>query len=326
MIKLATVGTSGICEKFISSAFRCGKFSLEAVYSRKEETAVSFAEKFGCSRIFTSLEKMADDKNIDAVYIASPNAFHFSQSLLFLENGKHVLCEKPAVCCEDELKTLVAAAEKNGVVYMEAIIPRHTSFYRDVKSAFSQIGRVQLARLDFSQYSSRMARFLSGERVNIFDMSLYAGTLMDLGVYCVYAAVDFLGEPKNIVAGKNLLPGGADGSGYAVFEYEDFSAVLTYSKTGQGSLGSEIIGEKAALKIKNIHQYSGSALVLNGEEMPVSGYPSVTELMSGEAERFAAYIENFEENREDYYSALSLAEKVHRCMDRIKASAKLEYK
>lgn len=58
--------------------------------------------------------------------------------------------------------------------------------------------------------------FLSGEKINILDMSLCAGTLMDLGVYCVYGTIDFLGVPNQIYANTHYLPNGADGSGMAV--------------------------------------------------------------------------------------------------------------
>ncbi|MBQ8029143.1 MAG: Gfo/Idh/MocA family oxidoreductase [Clostridia bacterium] len=325
MIKLATVGTSEICRNFLNSAFLTKEFSLEAVYSRKEETGLSFAKEFGCRRVFTSLEEMASDEKIEAVYIASPNAFHFSQSKIFLENGKHVICEKPAVTCRKEFEELKEIADEKGLIYMEAIIPRHAESYCAVKKAFSSIGRVQSARLDFCQYSSWMPRFLKGERVNIFDMSLHAGTLMDLGVYCVFAAVDFFGVPEKITAFKTLLPGGADGSGCAVFEYDGFNAVLTYSKTGQGSLGSEIIGENSALKIRHISKYSGVSVINADEEKEICGLFSVNELMKGEAQRFADYILRFEENKADYFSASELSKNVHGCLDEIKKSARLKY-
>lgn len=322
MIKLATVGTSNICEHFLNAAALTNKYTLRAVYSRNYETGIAFSEKFGCRTVFTDLEKMAKSDLIDAVYIASPNSFHYNQSKIFLENGKHVICEKPITACLAEYVELKDLADKNGLIYMEAIMPLHTNHYSKVKGAFSKIGKPVLARFDFSQRSSRMDAFLRGEHVNIFDMSLKAGTLMDLGVYCVYAAIDFLGVPRKITANAHFLHNGADGSGTAVFDYGDFSAILTYTKTAQGFLGSEIIGEKGILKISSVSQYTGVSVVINGQEEIVTEFPTRTEIMSGEAENFAKFIEN---RSYEYEKISKMCFNVHKCMDEIKNKAEIRY-
>ena len=69
---------------------------------------------------------------------------------------------------------------------MEAIIPIYNSSRRLIKNALKEIGNISMVKIDYCQRSSRYDRFMNGEHVNIFDMSLHAGTLMDLGVYCVY--------------------------------------------------------------------------------------------------------------------------------------------
>ena len=92
MIRFATVGTSLITEKCLKALKLSGRFEHAAVYSRKYETGAAFAEKVGCATVFTNMEELAKSDRIDAVYIATPNVFHFEQSRLFLENGKHVIC------------------------------------------------------------------------------------------------------------------------------------------------------------------------------------------------------------------------------------------
>ena len=93
-IRFGIVGTSKITEEFLKSAKKLDEFVLGAVYSRKEETAREFALKYDAENIFTDLEEMAKSDLIDAVYIASPNSFHYEQSKMFLCNKKHVFCEK----------------------------------------------------------------------------------------------------------------------------------------------------------------------------------------------------------------------------------------
>lgn len=325
MINIGTVGTSGICESFIEGLKLAGGYKLNAVYSRGEKTGKAFATKHNCDNVFTDLTKMAAWDGIDAVYIATPNLFHFEQSKLFLENGKNVICEKPITTNADEYIELKKIADNNKLIYMEAIIPIHTDHYRDVKAAVAAIGNITAAKLDFFQRSSRLDAFLRGEHVNIFDMSLHAGTLMDLGVYCVYAAVDLLGVPKNIYASAHYLKNGADGSGAALFEYDNFSATLSYSKICQGGTASEIIGEKGSVIIERVSQYAGVTLLKDGKETKVAGFFSKAELMSGEAKKFASYITDLAGYSKDYEKASDMCLSVHKCMDEIKRKAKIIY-
>lgn len=325
MIRLATVGTSNICKKFLSGMMLTGEFELKAIYSRKYETGVSFAKDYEVSRIYTNLEEMARCDDIDAVYIASPNVFHAEQSRIFLENGKHVICEKPiATRCEDyrELKKL---ADSKSLIYMEAMISRHNEDYDKIKDALKQIGNIVFAKIDYCQRSSRLDSYNNGENVNIFDMTLHAGTLMDLGVYCVSGAVDLLGMPDKIRADKYTLRNGADGAGYAIFDYESFPAILTYCKTGAGHTGSEIVGDKGALKIEMISQYAGVTLVTENESRIISDFKSKAEQMRSEAKHFANYILHYEEYKKEYDSISKLTHDVQKCMDIIKEEAGLIY-
>ena len=88
IIRFGVIGTSEITKIFLKGAKLVEKFKLAAVYSRKEETAREFADKYGVKTIFTSLEEMAKSDEIDAVYIASPNSFHAKQAIIFMKNKK----------------------------------------------------------------------------------------------------------------------------------------------------------------------------------------------------------------------------------------------
>ena len=325
MIRLATIGTSGICSDFLSGMALTNEYTLSAVYSRTLDTGNAFAKKHGCTKVFTNLNEMAESSEIDAVYIASPNKFHAEQSRIFLQHGKHVLCEKPIVTNLDEYIELKALADNNGLIYCEAIKPIFIRHYSAVKEALKEIGEISIARIDFSQRSSRLDAFLSGENVNIFNPALCAGTFMDLGIYCVWGAVDLFGKPKSITAQKSLLHNGADGAGAAIFDYGKFLAILTYSKTGQSFMGSEIIGESGTLKIGSISQYSDVTLIKNGKEIPIAPILSKAEQMQGEAQRFADYINNFEQTSSDYNAFSKQCLIVHSCMEQIRNSAQIKF-
>ncbi|MGL5603702.1 MAG: Gfo/Idh/MocA family protein, partial [Plesiomonas sp.] len=96
MIRFAVIGTNWISHKFCQAAHSSGRLQLSAVYSRELITAQAFAEEYSTPcNFYTDIAAMAADPELDAVYIASPNALHYPQAALFLQHGKHVISEKP---------------------------------------------------------------------------------------------------------------------------------------------------------------------------------------------------------------------------------------
>ncbi len=324
MISYATIGTSFIAQQFVTGANATGKLKLAAVYSRSSDTGLAFAQKFGCNKVYTSLENLARDDNIDAVYVASPNVFHAEQSEFLLRAGKHVICEKPITTSADEYKRLKLIADQKGLIYIEAMIPIYNTSRPRIKAALGEIGNIAMAKIDYCQRSSRYDRFMRGEHVNIFDMSLHAGTLMDLGVYCVYAAVDLFGMPKTIKASASFLKNGADGSGAAIFEYDTFTACLSYSKTGQSVAPTEIVGDSGSVIMETAVYYQDAYLVKDGKKTPLFDDVSKETLMGYEALALCDFIKG---NRlDEYQQNCKICLDVHTCMDKIKKSANIIYK
>lgn len=324
MIKYATIGTSFIAEQFVKGANATDRLQLVAVYSRKYDTGIAFAQKFGCDRVYTSLEEIANDSQIEAVYIASPNSLHAQQSEFLLNAGKHIICEKTITTSADEYRRIKSLADSKGLIYMEAIIPIYNTSRGRIKAAINQIGNIAMAKIDYCQRSSRYDRFISGEQVNIFDMSLHAGTLMDLGVYCVYAAVDLFGIPNSIKASASFLSNGADGSGVAVFVYDKFSACLTYSKTGQSIAPTEIVGDSGSVIMETAVYYQDAYLIKQGKKTPLFDNVSKETLMGYEAIAFCDFING--RHLDEYNKNSNLCLAVHTCMDKIKQEAKICYK
>ena len=94
-IRFGIIGTNTITEQFLKAAMSLESFKLNAIYSRTEERGLEFASKYGVEYIYTNLEQLLKDDVVDAMYIASPNAYHAKQAILCLNHQKHVLCEKP---------------------------------------------------------------------------------------------------------------------------------------------------------------------------------------------------------------------------------------
>lgn len=156
MLRFGTIGSGWIVDEYIHGAKDSGLWELTAVYSRTAERAQAFAQKHGAPLWFTDLEEMAASPQIDAVYIASPNALHFEQCKLFLERGKHVLCEKPLCAQGDKVAQLQQLAQERGLVFLEAIMYLHLPQRKILEDALGQLGKLSLVKLDFCQRSSKL--------------------------------------------------------------------------------------------------------------------------------------------------------------------------
>ncbi len=302
MIKLATIGTSSICESFIKAVKTTDRFVLEAAYSRSNVKAKAFAEKHGFKRAFSDLEEMASDPHLDAVYIASPNSLHYEQCKLFLENKKHVICEKPIVLRLSELKELQEIAAKNNVILMEALISVHTGYAKEIKNAVSEIGEINSAEFIFCKISSRWNEYNEGKFINVFERTMGGGALYDLGVYPVYAAVYLFGEPKDVVSENSFDERGNNLSGYARLIYDGFEVKVSYSKSFDDLRVSKIIGENGVIDIGLISMFSSASL----KDRALSPEAERTSFMAFEANDFADYISGEKLESYKYFSDLAV--------------------
>src|SRR5687768_18545550 len=95
LIRWGVAATGGIAAQFAAAMPTAVGGEIVAVASRSTANAQAFGDRFGIARRHASYESLAADPEVDVVYVASPHACHAADTLLFLEAGKHVLCEKP---------------------------------------------------------------------------------------------------------------------------------------------------------------------------------------------------------------------------------------
>ncbi|MDR1336795.1 MAG: Gfo/Idh/MocA family oxidoreductase [Tannerella sp.] len=254
-VHFGIVGTNFISDWVITGGREDGRFEAVAVYSRSEERGRAFAAKYGIPHVFTSLEAMASSPLIDAVYIASPNACHADQSILCMQHGKHVLCEKPLASNAAEVRRMMTAAADCRVTLMEAMKPTLTPGFRALQAALPEIGTVRQYFACFCQYSSRYDKLKEGVVLNAFRPELSNGAVMDIGVYTLYPMAVLFGRPRTIQASVVKLYTGADGHGCVNFTYDGgFNATVLYSKIVDSRLPSEIQGENGRITLDRIQQ------------------------------------------------------------------------
>lgn len=253
-IRFGVIGTNFITDWVIAGAKQDERFELVAVCSRTQERANEFAAKYDIPYTFTSLEEMVASPLIDAVYIATPNYLHASQSILCMKHGKHVLCEKPMASNAYEVKQMIAASRQYGVTLMEAMKPTLTPNFRVLREALPKAGVIRRYFASYCQYSSRYDKFKEGIVLNAFKPELSNGAMMDIGVYTVYPMVVLFGRPNRISASGVVLSTGTDGQGAVNFEYEGMNATVLYSKIANSSLPTEIEGEDGNFMLDKINQ------------------------------------------------------------------------
>ena len=254
-VRFGVVGTNFISDWVIAGAREDPRFELVAVCSRTRERGEEFAARHAIPNVFTSLDEMASSPLIDAVYIASPNFMHASQSILCMNHGKHVLCEKPLASNAREAREMIEASERYGVALMEAMKPTMTPHFRALADNLARVGTVRRYFASYCQYSSRYDRFKAGELPNAFNPAMSNGAIMDIGVYTIYPMVVLFGRPDRISASAVMLSSGVDGQGAVDFSYGgSMQATVLYSKIADSRLRSEVQGEQGLISLDTINR------------------------------------------------------------------------
>lgn len=252
-VNFAIIGTSNITETFLEAAGSVKDFNLKAVYSRSKEKAEEYAKKHGAELSFDSLDELASHKEVDAVYIASPNSLHASQSIQMMRSGKHVLCEKTIASNLREFDEMQKTAFENRVVLLEAMRSVFSPGFEVIRNNLSRLGTIRRASFQYCQYSSRYDKFKNGIVENVFNPAFSAGALMDLGVYCVHPLVALFGMPCKVTGSCLKLSNGVDGAGTVLVEYDGMQGELIYSKITASNIPSQIQGEDGTMVIQEIH-------------------------------------------------------------------------
>lgn len=253
-IRFAIIGTNWITERFLQAALETEEFILAAVYSRTEDKGKAFAAKYADPKVYTDLEAMLQDDEIDAVYIASPNSYHVDQAILCMNHGKHVLCEKPMASNAAEVSAMIEAAKKNDVLLMEAMKSTLMPNFKTVRDNLYKLGPIRRYFASYCQYSSRYDAYKEGTVLNAFNPEYSNGSLMDLGIYCLYPMVTLFGKPDAVKASGYILSSGVDGEGSLLLSYPEMDAVIMHSKISDSYAPTEIQGENGTMIIDKINQ------------------------------------------------------------------------
>jgi xylose dehydrogenase (NAD/NADP) len=203
--RFALLSTAAINEALLGGARDTDLVVIVGVGSRDRSRAEAYARERGLERAYGSYDELLADPEIDAVYVALPNALHVEWSIRALEAGKHVLSEKPLSRDPAQVERAFDAADRAGRLLMEGFMYRHHPQTKKLKQLVDDgaIGELRLVR---SQFSFTLDRPHDVR----WDPELGGGALLDLGCYCVSGSRLVAGEPEVVFAEQTLAPSGAD--------------------------------------------------------------------------------------------------------------------
>jgi predicted dehydrogenase len=255
-LRWGILGAARINQQLMPAIVAANNSQLVAIASRRPnaaaETLAQYAPDQSDVQIYDDPSALLAADDIDAVYIPMSNGEHAAWVLQALEQGKHVLCEKPLALTVTDIDAITALAKKNNLVVMEGFMYRHHPQHQRVKEVLDSglIGDVRVVRSSFAftMQTARMYRLA-------LPLSEGGGAMWDIGCYAIHAArfPFFDRSALAVTAMATHLENGADTNSAGIIDYGDGCyAQFEFSFGHARRAEYEIIGTKGGLKCHNV--------------------------------------------------------------------------
>ncbi|MGN9762132.1 Gfo/Idh/MocA family protein [Streptomyces sp. SD31] len=247
-VRWGILATGGIAATFAADLVDMPDAEVVAVASRTQASADAFAERFGIPRAYGDWDALAQDGDIDVVYVATPHSAHRAAAGLCLEAGHNVLCEKAFTLNAREAGELVALARARGSFLMEAMWMYCNPLVRRLKALVDDgaVGEVRHVQADFGLAGP----FPPSHRLR--DPAQGGGALLDLGVYPVSFAQLLLGEPSDVTARAMLSAEGVDLQTGALLSWDSGALASVHcSIVGGTATSASVTGSGGRIDVPN---------------------------------------------------------------------------
>lgn len=257
--KVGILGTGWIAERMAETLSGMEGVEKYAVASRTDEKAAEFAAQWGFSRSYGSYEALAQDADVDLVYIATPHSHHYDNVKMCLLAGRHVLCEKAFTANARQAEEIIAMARERNLFLTEAIWTRYQPFRQTVLDIMNSgvIGKIHQLSANLCYPNIGLPRMYLPE--------LAGGALLDIGVYAINFAAMFFGSDYKIVASScQLTDTGVDLTNTMTLHWPDGRMGILWSSNSVRSERQGVIsGEKGHIIIENINNPQSATIVDN---------------------------------------------------------------
>lgn len=256
IFNIGILGTGWIADKMATTLAGMTTARAYAVASRTEEKAAKFAANFSIPKHYGSYEALADDPEVDLIYIATPHSHHFENTKMCLLKNKPVLCEKAFTVNTPQAEELIRIANERKVFLAEAIWTRYQPMRQMITDVINSgvIGKLQMLSANLCYPNIALQR--------MYDPALAGGALLDLGVYVLNFADMFFGDDiKSISSHCIKYPTGVDIQESITIEYNDGRiAVLWSSQLAKSDRQGIISGTDGFVIVENVNNPQSYAI------------------------------------------------------------------
>ncbi len=229
MFKVCIIGSGMIAKSAHIPAYKeyPEDFSIVGIFDVNKEAAKEVAKEFGIENVYTDAETMLKEQKPDLVSVCAPNMFHKTYTLLALNYGANVLCEKPLAFTYADAKEMFDLASEKGKTLMACqslrFLPERLAVYEQVKNG--NVGDVYYAEL------SRIRR-RGIPTWGKFHLKAFSGggALVDIGVHGIDSAIWLMGnpEPQSVIANMSKVHANEHGSAKSSGALKDNVTVNTF--------------------------------------------------------------------------------------------------
>ncbi len=267
-IRWGILGTANIARSaFLPGLRAAGGGSAYAVAGRDQARTERYARDNGIERAIQGYDTLLADEQVDAVYIALPNALHAEWTIAALRAGKAVLCEKPLCTSVDETERVLTVAGETGVLLWEAFVfPFHNQMRR-LREIMSNrdVGDIVELQSNF--------HFMITNRHNIrLSSDLAGGAINDVGCYCLrLARLVFGTEAGDAVVVPRWASEGVDEEAQAIVSYpSERRLVLSCGMFREYDTFARLLGTSGEIRFSNpFHPHSGDMMEIRKPDLTV---------------------------------------------------------
>ena len=270
-LRYGILSTSSIAPRFVAAVRASGKGEIVALSSRTLEKAKEKAADWGIPKAYGDHAELLEDKDVNIVYISNVNTAHCPWAKAALENGKHVICEKPCTTTAAQTKELYDLAKAKGLFFMEAQKMLFLPAVLAVKERLADLGQVTMAELSHS--------FAASYNGWMFDAAAGGGPLLSSGIYAVQLMTWLFGKITDIHGTASKLDTGVEWQYILTGETEQgvlFSAKNSTKATLDNTC--RIFGEKGWVELPNYWKARKAIFHIDGKE-EVLEFPCEHELV-----------------------------------------------
>lgn len=261
-IRWGILGCGRIARKFATDIRLVADAELVAAGSRSKEAVKAFAAEFPVTYQHSSYEELVANPEVDVIYVASPHGMHYEHTLLCLNHGKAVLCEKAFAINARQAAEMIRVAREKRLFLMEALWTKFTPRFQKMQEmiAAGMLGSMKSVIIQFGFIPAEPAP------ARLFEPMLGGGTLLDIGIYNVFMAVSVLGRPDDIDARISRMESGVDAQCSIVFTYRNGAMAQLFSSF-ESNLATEadLCGDRGRIRLAtrfyepqgDIEYYSG---------------------------------------------------------------------